>query len=150
MRVISRPELIWTFLIGHCIKSSTASSVIGYNAQGCKHASVSGSAPTSERRFEFMIITSWWFDALHFFIMYDTTWLYQIQQMLIFFVFWKLLSNSTWLKNLRGHMPQWAWRLCLKAEETALHSHSDMISNFYFMTFYESLFVRVMQWHTSK
>ncbi len=39
----ARPELIWTALIGHCIKSSTASSVIGYSAQSCKHASVSGS-----------------------------------------------------------------------------------------------------------
>ncbi len=31
-----------------------------------------------------------------------------------FFVFWKLHSKSTWLRNLRGHMPphfEWAWRL---------------------------------------
>ncbi len=40
----------------------------------------------------------------------DTTWLYQIL-LTYFFVFWKLLSKSTWLKNLRGHV-EWAWRLC--------------------------------------
>ncbi len=32
--------------------NSTESCVIGYNAQCCKNASVSGSAPASERRFE--------------------------------------------------------------------------------------------------
>ncbi len=34
----------------------------------------------------------------------------------LFFVFWKLLSKSTWLKNLREHVPphfEWAWHLCL-------------------------------------
>ncbi len=34
----------------------------------------------------------------------------------LFFVFWKLHSKSTWLKNLWGHVPphfEWAWRLCL-------------------------------------
>ncbi len=41
--------------------SSTESSVIGYNEQSCINASVSGSAPASEHRFEF---SSWWFDAL--------------------------------------------------------------------------------------
>ncbi len=30
----------------------------------------------------------------------------------LFFVFWKLNSKSTWLKNLRGHF-EWAWRLWL-------------------------------------
>ncbi len=55
--------------------SSTESCVIGYNAQSCINASVSGSAPASERRYEF---SSWWYDALNVLIMNDTTWLYQI------------------------------------------------------------------------
>ncbi len=36
--------------------------MIGYNAQCCKNTSVSGSAPASQRRFEF---SSWWYDALN-------------------------------------------------------------------------------------
>ncbi len=54
---------------------STESCVIGYNAQSCINASVSGSAPASEHRFDF---SSWWFDALDVLIIMDTTWLYQI------------------------------------------------------------------------
>ncbi len=38
----------------------------------------------------------------------------------LFFVFWKLLSKSTWVKNLRGNVPphfEWAWRLWLHSFE---------------------------------
>ncbi len=43
-------------------------------------------------------------------------WLYQIYKIWVgyFIVFWKLHSKSTWLKNLRGHVPphfESAWRL---------------------------------------
>ncbi len=80
--------------------SSTASCVIGYNAQCCKNASVSGSAPASERRCEF----SSWYDVLK--VLFTGVIVLNIENIiLLFFVFWKLHSKSTWLKNLRGHVP---------------------------------------------
>ncbi len=81
--------------------SSTASFVIDYYVQHCKNASVSGSAPASKSWFEF---SSWFHEALNDLI--TQVWLYQIKNILfcLFFVFWKLHTKSTWLKNLRGHV----------------------------------------------
>ncbi len=55
--------------------SSTELCVIGYNVLSCINASISGSGPACECRFEF---SRWWFDALNILIMNDTMWLYQI------------------------------------------------------------------------
>ncbi len=58
-------EHLWLVI---AFMSSTASCVIGYNAQCCQNvsASVSGSVPASKLRFEF---SSWWYDALNDLIM---------------------------------------------------------------------------------
>lgn len=52
-------EHLWLAI---AFKSSTESCVIGYNAQHCKNASISGSASASDHRSEF---SSWWYDLLN-------------------------------------------------------------------------------------
>ncbi len=80
--------------------SSTESCVIGYNA--VLYASVSGSAPASERKFEF---SSWWYDALNDLI--TPVWLYYIQKILIgyFLSFGSCIQNPLGSKIWGGTCP---------------------------------------------
>ncbi len=65
--------------------------MIGYNAQCYKHGSVSGSAQSSECRFEF---SSWWYDTLNNLI--KLVWLYHISKQVLFSYF---LSFGSCIQN---------------------------------------------------
>ncbi len=73
--------------------SSTESCVIGYNAQRCKNSADDRRAERSSHACVIVLNIE------------------NINR--LFFVFWKLHSKSTWLKNLRYVPPhfEWAWRL---------------------------------------
>ncbi len=81
--------------------SATASCVIGYNAQCCKNTSVS-LAQLQPANADLNLAADE--DALN--ILIKPVIVSNIETInLLFFVFWKLHSKSTWLKNLRGHVP---------------------------------------------
>ncbi len=96
-RVLNSSERLWLVI---AFLSSTESCVIGYNAHSCINGPISGSAPTSERRFEF---SSWWFDALILILM----WLYQICNKYYSAIFCLLEAafKIHLIKTLRGTCP---------------------------------------------
>ncbi len=87
--------------------SSTASCVIGYNAQCFTNVSVSGSVPVSKCRFEF---SSWWYDTLNDLI--TLVWLYKIL-FAYFLCFGSCIQNplGSKFRDVPPHF-EWAWRLC--------------------------------------
>ncbi len=116
---LNSSEHLWLAI---AIISSTESCVIGYNAHSCIKASVSGSVPASECRFEF---SSWWYDALNVLIMNDKIWLYQ-----------NPLGSKTWGGMWMGHF-EWgghdasAYRHRTRPNFTILKWHtSHLISIF--------------------
>ncbi len=91
-------ERLWLVI---AVISSTELCMIVYNAQCCKNASVSGSVPASEHRFEF---SSWWWRtecSNHAGVI-----VLNIENInRLFFVFWKLHSNSLGSKFWGGTCP---------------------------------------------
>ncbi len=90
-------EHLWLIIV---FISSTASCVIGYNAQRCKNAFVSGSAPASECRFEF---SSWWYDTLNALI--TPVWLKTLIGYFLSFgsCIQNPLGSKIWGGTLNGH-----------------------------------------------
>ncbi len=64
-------------------------------------------------------------------------WLYQYQKhYLAIFVFWKLYSKFTWLKNRRPHFP-WAWRVIDMKGSDAKASKCLLMFSFKISIFYQ-------------
>ncbi len=90
------PELIWSLWLVVAFISSTESSVIGYNAQSCIHASVCGSAPANA---DFNLAADDWCTELSNHERYNVIVSNITNFTQLFLCLWKLLSKSTWLKN---------------------------------------------------
>ncbi len=96
-------ECLWLAI---AFMSSTESSVIGYNDQSNINASVSGSAQANA---DLIWRTERSNHERYNVIVSNITNIIRL-----FLVYWKLLSKSTWLKNLSQDflLIEWAWRLC--------------------------------------